>query len=78
MTQGARAETLSVGLVRDHENPSYDPRTIHAAGDVELSPTAVAGFIDGPVVIRGVATGAPRFLRTPPPTISEGRAVLKP
>ena len=78
MTQGARAETLLVGLVRDHENPSYDPRTIHASNAIQLSAATLAGFAEGPVVLRGVATGASQFLRTPPPTISEARAVLKP
>jgi len=78
MTQGAHAETLAVGLVRDHENPSSDPRTIHASRDVELSAATLAGFDEGPVIVRGIATGASQFLRTPPPTISEARALLKP
>ncbi len=77
MVQGARAETLTVGLVRDHGNPSYDPRTIHAAGNVDLSPDMVAGFSEGPALIRGVAVGGPQWFRTPPPTISEASVTLK-
>jgi hypothetical protein len=78
MIQGTRAETLTVGLVRDHENPSYDPRTIHASADVDLSPSMLADFDEGPAVIRGVAIGGPQWFRTPPPTITEERVVLKP
>ena len=78
LIQGARAETLAVGLVRDHENPSYDPRTIHASGGADLSGAALAGFNEGPVVVRAIATGASQFLRTPPPTIAETSVVLRP
>jgi hypothetical protein len=78
MIQGARAETLTVGLVRDHTNPSYDPRTIHGSADIELSARMLDGFSEGPALIRGVAIGGPQWLRTPPPTISEASVVLKP
>lgn len=78
MIQGARAETLTVGLVRDHENASYDPRTIHASADVDLSAGMLDGFNEGPALIRGIAIGGPQWFRTPPPTIREAQVVLKP
>jgi hypothetical protein len=78
MVQGARTETLMVGLVRDHENPSYDPRTIHASADVDLSAKTLAAFSAGPAVVRGIAVGGPQWFRTPPPTITEASVVLRP
>jgi hypothetical protein len=78
LIQRTRAETLMVGLVRDHENASYDPRTIHASADVDLSTEKFAGFDTGPAVVRGVAVGGPQWFRTPPPTITETSVVLRP
>lgn len=78
MIQGTRAETLTVGLVRDHENASYDPRTIHASEDVDLSTSMLAGFSGGPAVVRGIAVGGPQWFRTPPPTITEASVLIKP
>ena len=74
LIQATHAETLAVLLIRDHRNPSYDPRTIHAATRVVLTREQLARFQPGNALLRATANGRSQWLRVPPPVI-EKRAV---
>jgi hypothetical protein len=74
LIQPAHAETLAVLLIHDHENASYDPRTIHAAKRVVLTGEQLARFRPGRALLRATGNGRSQWLRVPPPVVKE-RAV---
>jgi hypothetical protein len=71
LIQSTHAETLAVLLIPDHENASYDPRTIHAAKSVLLTSERLARFQPGPAILRATANGRSQWLRVPPPVVAE-------
>jgi hypothetical protein len=76
LVQPTHAETLTVLLIKDHRNPVYDPRTIHASTRVVLTPEQLAHFQPGPAVLRAIANGRSQWLRVPPPVIEERRVTI--
>jgi hypothetical protein len=73
LIQPPNAETLAVLMIRDHSNPSYDPRTIHAAKRLAITGPQLARFRPGHALLRATANGRSQWLRVPPPVITERR-----
>lgn len=72
LVQGARAETLGVGLLwKSDVDGFYDPRPRRDSLAVVLSPTVLARFASGPALLRAIASGRMQWLRVPPPVVRQ-------
>ena len=78
LVQSTHAETLAVLRIKDHSNPSYDPRPIHGFTRVALTSGKLAHFEPGPALLRAVANGRSQWLRVPPPVITERSVSISP
>jgi hypothetical protein len=76
LTQTGRTDTLFAQLVREHTEPSLDPRPIRGSYTARITAEQLAHFSPGPATLRVIAFGRSQWLRTPPPKAVEKQVVI--
>jgi hypothetical protein len=71
VVQGRRLDTLAVQWLREHTEPSLDPRWIRGNYVLHVASEQLQNLSAGPAVLRLIANGKSQWLRVPPPKIVE-------
>ena len=77
LIQGTRAETVAVALVRSNAHSFWDPRNKPDSMSVTFTPSVLARFTNGRLLLRATARGAPEWLRLPPPLVRDLSVALR-